>query len=196
VVAEDPDKNSDSESDTFRMNAPGSREYNWKPLLALVFTLILLFLGILASHRRPLGFKGNLQKDRMYTFLFAVLPFVIAEAATGLISLFTGLLSIPPIMGIGLAVDLAILFAGIFAILLILRKGKPAATYTEEPLPPETPSVQPATPPPAGEDKSPRDQEAPQPTDQVPSTKPCINCGKPLQEDYVVCPHCGTPQNP
>ena len=46
-------------------------------------------------------------------FAFTSAPFVLAEAATGIVSLVTGQLSIPPILGPGTAVDSAILVAGI-----------------------------------------------------------------------------------
>jgi len=132
IYAEDEDDNTDSATGSFEM-VPELREYNWKPILALAFTIILILLGLLVSHRRPLRLKGILQKDRLLTFLGGVLPFAIAESITGIISLATGELSIPPLMGAGLAVDLAILIAGILTILAILRKGKPVTTYGAEP---------------------------------------------------------------
>jgi len=122
IYAEDEDKNSDSAAGSFEM-VPEAREFNWKPIIALFFTIILLILGIIISYKRPLRFKGNLRKDKVYTFLFAVLPFVIAESITGLISLFTGLLSVPPILGIGMLVDLMILISGVIVCMVILKKG-------------------------------------------------------------------------
>jgi hypothetical protein len=160
VWAVDPDGNSDSEPGTFGMEAaPPSEEYNWKPVIALAFTLILLFLGLMASFGRPIGFKGDLKKDRLMTFLGGVLPFVIAESATGVISLATGLLSIPPISGAGLIVDVAILVIGILLILAILMKGKPSATYGAEPQEPEGDAGLPP-PPSEGEAIGVGDQEA------------------------------------
>jgi hypothetical protein len=85
---------------------------NYKPLVALVFAIILLVAGIWSSKRRP--WKGG--KDRMAVmkaFTFTSMPFVLAEAATGLVSLLTGQLSIPPPVGPGTALDLAILVAGL-----------------------------------------------------------------------------------
>jgi len=41
------------------------------------------------------------------------LPFVLADTATGTASLLTGLLSIPPLLGTGTAIDLAILLIGL-----------------------------------------------------------------------------------
>jgi len=52
------------------------------------------------------------------------MPFVLAEAGTGVVSLLTGLLSIPPLLGAGTAIDLAILTAGLaISLLRILGKG-------------------------------------------------------------------------
>jgi len=61
----------------------------------------------------------------MRAFAFAVLPFVVAEAATGIVSFLTGLLSIPPVLGVGTALDLTILVAGIWVSTSRVRKGKP-----------------------------------------------------------------------
>jgi hypothetical protein len=132
VTAADPDDNSDSESDAFAMTVPEPREeYNWKPIIALLFTIILLLFGLLVSYKRPYRFKGELQKDRMYTFLIGVLPFAITEASTGIISLVTGLLSVPPILGVGMIVDLAILMIGLIVIFVIFKKGSAAMMQDE-----------------------------------------------------------------
>jgi hypothetical protein len=166
VWAIDPDNNADSEPGSFTMNPespPPAEEYNWKPVVALAFAMILLFLGLLAAFMRPIGFKGILQRDRLLTFLGGVLPFVIAEAATGVVSLATGALSIPPLMGEGLVVDVVILVIGILIILAILMKGKPAATYGAQPPAPEPGEYQPPPPPPEGMGPGMADQETPLP---------------------------------
>jgi len=51
-------------------------------------------------------------------FTITSLPFVLTEAGTGIISPATGLLAIPPLIGIGTAVDISIFLAGIFAAML------------------------------------------------------------------------------
>jgi hypothetical protein len=167
ILATDPEDNSDIDSDFFHMTTepppPPPPEYNWKPVIALAFAMILLFLGLVAAFRRPIGFKGILQRDRLLTFLGGVLPFVIAEAATGVVSLATGALSIPPMMGAGLVVDVAILIIGILIILAILMKGKPVATYGAQPPAPEPRAYQPP-PPPEGEGMGMENQEIPAPS--------------------------------
>ena len=58
------------------------------------------------------------------------LPFVLAEAATGVVSFLTGALSIPPVVGIGMAVDLAMFLAGTGTVILIAKS--PRAKVTED----------------------------------------------------------------
>jgi hypothetical protein len=129
IFAEDFGGNGDSETGEFLME-PGEppAEYNWKPLIALAFTLILLLLGVLVSHRRPVRFSGILSRDRMKTFMLGVLPFAIAEILTGVISYLTGFLSVPPILGLGMAVDLAILISGLMSCIIIFKRGRGPST--------------------------------------------------------------------
>jgi hypothetical protein len=48
-------------------------------------------------------------------------PFVLTEAGTGIVSLLTGQLSMPPLAGVGTAVDLAILLMGVVVALFRAR---------------------------------------------------------------------------
>jgi hypothetical protein len=82
---------------------------NWKPLVAAVFSFVLAVLGVWSSRRVP-RFLGRTTWRR--TFLLTALPFVAAEAATGVASALTGLLAIPPVLGIGTITDVSILLAG------------------------------------------------------------------------------------
>jgi len=90
----------------------GSVSLNWKPLVAAIFTGVLLAAGVWSSRRRPWG--GHTE-GRAVVVAFAVtsLPFVLAEAATGVVSHLTGLLAIPPLVGLGTAVDVGILATGL-----------------------------------------------------------------------------------
>jgi PKD repeat protein len=127
IWASDPEGNWAKGEGTFVMELePEPEVYNWKPIIALTFTVILLILGALISYKRPVRFKRIMQKDRLYTFFSGVLPFVVAEAITGVISLFTGILSVPPILGIGMIVDLGILIVGLICYLVILKRGSSA----------------------------------------------------------------------
>jgi len=97
-------------------------EVNYKPLIALIFSVILLLFGTYVSFRKPLKFTKNERRHKLHTWLIAVLPFVIAEAITGIVSLLTGLLSIPPLTGAGMVVDLAILIIGLIVFVLVYIK--------------------------------------------------------------------------
>ena len=92
---------------------PGGKvEVNYKPIIALIFAIILAVAGLWSSKKRP--WKGG--KDGMAVvkaFVMTSMPFVFAETVTGIVSFLTGLLSIPPSVGIGTAMDMAILLAGL-----------------------------------------------------------------------------------
>jgi hypothetical protein len=104
---------------------PPETTVNHKPIVALLFATILLVAGVWSSKKRP--WKGG--KDRMAVvkaFVIFSLPFVLAEAGTGIVSLLTGQLSMPPIIGPGTGVDLTILLGGLlFLTLRSLRKDSP-----------------------------------------------------------------------
>jgi subtilase family serine protease len=85
---------------------------NYKPLVAVIFAIILMVAGLWSSKRRPWK-DGKDKMAVMKAFAITSLPFVLGEAATGVISLLTGQLSIPPAIGPGTALDLVILVAGL-----------------------------------------------------------------------------------
>lgn len=68
-----------------------------------------------------------------------VIPFIIAETITRIIWFFTRLLSIPPISGVGMIVDLTILFAGIISYIVIYKKSPSSETYEKDMRPPILP---------------------------------------------------------
>ena len=110
---------------------PSSVEANYKPLVALAFATILAVVGLWSSKKRP----GKGGKDRMAVMkAFAVtsLPFVMAEAVTGVVSFLTGQLSMPPLFGVGTAVDLAILLAGVVTAILRTVRTKPSGEGRSE----------------------------------------------------------------
>jgi hypothetical protein len=129
----------------FNIESPEKEEYNWKPLIAVIFSIILLVAGLLASYFRPVRFKGTLGRDRFMTFFLIPFPFIIAELITGIVSFFTGLLTIPPLLDVGMIVDLIVLVAGIIGIMVILVKGKNPAAYEmkDNPLQPPPPPLPP-----------------------------------------------------
>lgn len=97
------------------------RETNWKPPIAAAFAFVLALAGAWSSRRRP--WKGG--AGRKAAFALTSLPFVLAEAATGVVSLLTGLLVIPPLLGWGMAVDAGILLAGVVASSFRVHKWTP-----------------------------------------------------------------------
>ena len=87
-------------------------EVNWKPAVAAVFTIALAGVGAWSARRAP--WRGDpRRRAALAAFAAASLPFVLAEALTGVVSYVTGLLSIPPLLGLGTLVDLAVLVAGL-----------------------------------------------------------------------------------
>jgi hypothetical protein len=50
----------------------------------------------------------------MKAFAMFSLPFVMAEALTGFVSFMTGVLAMPPVVGVVMAVDIMILIAGLW----------------------------------------------------------------------------------
>ena len=96
-------------------------ELNWKPLVAAVFAALLAIVGAWSSRRVPLP-TGSRRALRAFTF--TALPFIVAEAGTGVVSFFTGLLAIPPLLGTGTIVDVAILAAGVTIAVLRARPSE------------------------------------------------------------------------
>jgi len=104
---------------------PPELAVNYKPVVALVFAIILAVAGLWSSKKRP--WKGG--KDRMAVakaFMITSLPFVIAEAATGIVSLLTGELSMPPLLGMGTAVDVSILVMGLVVATVRMTEKHPS----------------------------------------------------------------------
>ncbi len=100
---------------------------NYKPIIALIFAIILAVVGTWSSKRKP--WRGGKNKKAVAkAFMTASLPFIIAEAGTGVVSLVTGQLSMPPLLGAGTAVDLAILLAGTVVSILRIVRTKPSGT--------------------------------------------------------------------
>ncbi len=84
---------------------------NLKPVLAIVFAVLLLLIGFLALRR---------SQESNWIRKFWFIPFALAELATCAISAISGSLSIPPVLGPGLAVDLTIFILGLLMPLLLL----------------------------------------------------------------------------
>src|SRR2546425_1117661 len=77
-------------------SSPPPPEPNWKPLVAAVLATFLAIVGAWSARRVPWP-TGS--RRALRAFAFTVLPFVVAEVGTGVLSLLTGLLAIPPLLG-------------------------------------------------------------------------------------------------
>ena len=87
-------------------------EPNWKPVVAATFSTAHALAGAWSA-KRGSRHGGPVRGRGAKAFLSTSLPFVVAEVVTGVVSLGTGLLAIPPLLGPGAAVDGAILVAGV-----------------------------------------------------------------------------------
>ncbi len=85
---------------------------NYKPIVALVFAIILLMAGAWSSRKRPWkGGKGRIAVTKAFALIS--MPFILVEAITGMLSIFFEPLRIPPLMGWGTGVDCTTLAAGL-----------------------------------------------------------------------------------
>jgi hypothetical protein len=79
------------------------------------------------SRKRPMKL---VKENPLKTWGLFVLPFVVAEALTGIASFFFGILSIPPLFGVGMVVDVTIFASGLTIDGFIYKKGE-KITYNE-----------------------------------------------------------------
>ena len=106
---------------------PPEVETNYKPLVALLYAVILAVVGFWSSRKRPWK-SGTGKKAVLKSFTLTSVPFILIEALTGVLSLSFEPLRIPPIIGWGTGLDCTILAVGIlFLILSAARKGEDKA---------------------------------------------------------------------
>jgi hypothetical protein len=100
---------------------PPVEAMNLKPTIAMIFSMILVSWGLFMS--RKVGHKPDSgRREGLRRFLTYCLPFVLAEIVTGIVSYFYGFLSVPPVMGMGMLVDLTILVAGLCVVFILPRE--------------------------------------------------------------------------
>lgn len=112
---------------TLSFEIPGEESgatVNWKPLIAAVFTVVLILVGLWTSKKRPWKGREDKRATLVAFFVFSM-PFVVTEAITGLLSLLLGVLPVPPAFGLGMLVDLTILAAGILLSFARLSLSRP-----------------------------------------------------------------------
>jgi len=90
-------------------------DVNWKPIVAALFCVVLIASLLLLVRRVEL-------KRRKRDLILIGLAFVAGEAGTGILSSFTGWLSIPPALGAGTAVDVGLLLGGLLLLGLLERR--------------------------------------------------------------------------
>ena len=111
-------------------SSPPGVEGNYKPVVAVMFAIISAVAGVWSSKRRPWkGGKGKMAVVKAFTVIS--LPFIIAEAVTGVASFLTGELKIPPTFGVGTAVDVTILLIGLAVAITRFLKTKPRMTAVD-----------------------------------------------------------------
>jgi hypothetical protein len=96
--------------------SPSQVEVNYKPLVALAFSIALMLFGLWSAKKRP--WKGGKNgTGAVKAFMIVSMPFVLAEVATGVLSLSLESLRIPPIFGLGMGVDCTVLAVGLVAMI-------------------------------------------------------------------------------
>ena len=98
-------------------SAPGATPENRKPLVAALLGALLAIAGGWSARRRPWRDERS-RRAILLAFALSSLPFVVGEIATGVWSALTRQLMIPPLLGAGTIVDLAIFAIGMVVALL------------------------------------------------------------------------------
>jgi len=96
---------------------------NWKPFVAFVFALVLALVGAYVARRPP---RDASPRAQWRHYAIYSIPFVAAEAATGVVSLITGALAIPPYLDLGTVVDVVLFAIGIIVALVLGRRARQA----------------------------------------------------------------------
>jgi len=108
--------------------------FNYKPAIAFLFSLLLIGVAALSARKRKLRWCKVSWKKFLASWALLALPFVIAEAVTGFISIYFEPMRIPPLLGWGMAVDSLVLGIGVSLLLgrlLLRRKSKESIAEPE-----------------------------------------------------------------
>ncbi len=107
-----------------------TRIENWKPVVALVFAVVLVLLAAV------LGWRARRKEwPRWRRILLAGVVCAVAEGVTGILSALLGVLPIPPFLDLGTVVDAALLVAGILTVIALFLRARP------RPMPPVPPTM-------------------------------------------------------
>jgi hypothetical protein len=86
---------------------------NWNPFVASIFAILLGILGYLYLVRGELGAEHTPVLTSLRPFLLITAPFILSEIVVSVSSIFVQGLSIPPLAGYGLLLDLMVLNLGL-----------------------------------------------------------------------------------
>ncbi len=100
---------------------------NWKPIIALVFAIVLVVLAAVLAIRARRDDGG-----RWKPILVGGVIFAVAELATGVISALTGAIPIPPFLGLGTIIDASLIAAGFVVVSLLFVRARPRAAEKPE----------------------------------------------------------------
>jgi hypothetical protein len=100
--------------------------FNYKPTIAFLFSLLLVGAAALSARKRTLRWCKVPWRKFLVSWALLAMPFVLAEAVTGFISVYFEPMRIPPLIGWGMVVDTLVLGAGISMMLVRLawRRGR------------------------------------------------------------------------
>ena len=87
--------------------------FNYKPMIAFLFSLLLIGAAALSARERKLRRCKVPWKRFLASWAMLSLPFVLIEVVTGFISIYFEPMRIPPLIGMGMAVDSIVLGAGL-----------------------------------------------------------------------------------
>jgi hypothetical protein len=109
--------------------APVVVRFNYKPTIAFLFSLLLIGAAALSARKRTLRWCKVPWRKFLVSWALLAMPFVLAEAVTGFISVYFEPMRIPPLIGWGMVVDTLVLGVGTSVVLGRLlwlggRKGR------------------------------------------------------------------------
>lgn len=112
---------------------------NYKPVVAVIFSMILGIAASASARRRPMRWGKTDRRRIAISWSILAIPIIALELATGGLSYVFEPLRIPPVVGWGMALDSSILAAGIaiFIVRLVVRRHRPAEDEIPPPPPPE-----------------------------------------------------------
>ncbi len=101
------------------------RVENWKPMIAVLLSIILAILAALLSLR-----ARKVEGSRWKPVLVGGVVFAVAELATGVLSALTGAIPIPPFLDLGTIIDGSLVVVGLVVTSLLYVRANPRRPAT------------------------------------------------------------------